>query len=66
LFYVAYKRASRVTANSVGLEIHEEKTKRMVITNKEGRRNNLGKKLILGDHNFEVPVPYGATVLEEP
>jgi sorting nexin-29 len=41
-------------ANSTGLEINEEKTKCMVITNKEARRNDLGKNLIIGDHNFEV------------
>jgi hypothetical protein len=41
-------------AYSVGLEINKEKTKCMVITSKEARRNNLGKKLIIGDHNFEV------------
>jgi hypothetical protein len=41
-------------AYSMGLEINEEKTKCMIITNKEARGNNLGKNLIIGDHNFEV------------
>jgi hypothetical protein len=39
---------------SMGLEINEEKTKCMVISNKEATRNNLGKNLILDDHSFEV------------
>jgi hypothetical protein len=26
----------------------------MVTTNKEARRNNVGKNLVTGDHNFEV------------
>jgi hypothetical protein len=26
----------------------------MVITNTEARRNNLGKNLVIGNHNFEV------------
>jgi F0F1-type ATP synthase alpha subunit len=41
-------------AYSMGLEIKEEKTNCMVITNKEAIRNDLGKNLIIGDHNFEV------------
>jgi F0F1-type ATP synthase alpha subunit len=41
-------------ANSMGLVINKEKTKCMVITHKEARRNNLGKNLIIGNHNFEV------------
>jgi ribosomal protein S8 len=40
-------------AYSMGLEIYKVKTKCMVITSKEARRNNLGKNLIIGDHNFE-------------
>jgi len=39
-------------AYSMGLEINEEKTKCMVITNKEARRNNMGNNLIIGNHNF--------------
>jgi hypothetical protein len=41
-------------ANSMGLEINEGNSKYMVTTNKEARRNNLGKNLVIGDHNFEV------------
>jgi hypothetical protein len=36
-------------AYSMGLEINEEKTKCMVISNKEATRNNLGKNLILDE-----------------
>jgi hypothetical protein len=41
-------------AYSMGLDINEEKTKCMVITYMEARRNKLDKNLIIGDLHFEV------------
>jgi hypothetical protein len=38
----------------MGLDINEEKTKCMVITYMEARRNKLDKNLIICDHHFEV------------
>jgi F0F1-type ATP synthase alpha subunit len=48
------RTASIKAAYSMGLEINKEKTKCMVVTNKEARRNNMGNNLIIGNHNFEV------------
>jgi hypothetical protein len=41
-------------ASPIGLKVNEEKTKCMVVTNKERRMRNLGKNLTIGERNFKV------------